>query len=52
MIDYYIPWLYNVSKSFKKTFNSKQWAKLKIETQRYRNKKKTKRKKDLVLPKE
>ena len=37
MNDYYIPWLYNVIKSFKKTFNSKHIGKLKIESQRYRN---------------
>ena len=37
IVNYYIPWLYNVIKSFKKTFNSKHRAKLKSESQRYRN---------------
>ena len=30
MIDYYVPWLYNAIKSFKKTFNSKYRRKLKF----------------------
>ena len=37
MIDHYIPSLHNVIKSFKKTFNSKHRAKLKIDSQIYKN---------------
>ena len=47
MIDY-ISWLHNVSKSFKKTLNSKHKTKLERKSQRYRNTKDE----NLVLPKE
>ena len=47
MIDY-IPWLHNVTESFKKILNSKRRAKLKIQSQRYRHAKDE----NSVLPKE
>ena len=51
MSDYYIPWLYNVIKSFKKTFNSnvEQNSKLKDkDTETWKTK--TQKEENLVLP--